>query len=65
MQFCYGKHGSLQGMSWAFAPPLEEEVWLVSGLGHLRQSALVHDQVSQGRTALSTLSAVGGFLWCP
>lgn len=40
---------------------LEEEVWLLSGCGHLRQSAIVHGLVSQGRTALSPLSAVGGF----
>lgn len=40
---------------------LEEEVWLLSGCGHVRQSALVHGLVSQGRTALSPLSAVGGF----
>lgn len=42
---------------------LEDEVWLVSGRGHLRQSALVHDLVSQGRTALSPLSAGGGFVF--
>lgn len=44
---------------------LEEEVWLVSGHGHLRQSALVHDLVAQGRAALSPLSALSGFVFPP
>lgn len=42
---------------------LEEEVWLVSERGHLRPSVLVHDLVSQGRTAFSPVSAVGGFVF--